>query len=126
MIVVDNYFNSCDTLCAVRDWRNSDNLGSAIEQCITYGTVTGKHKCSDGRSSGALDDDGRSVWNVETSTRDYCLPFRNCIHDGIGICNFWVLHWSGTQALSLYKETLSDFVLCPRHPRYNNTFTIPD
>jgi len=28
--------------------------------------------------------------------------------------------------LSLYKETLSDFIFRPRHPRYNNTHTIPD
>jgi len=106
--------------------RNTDDLGSGIQQYLTYGTIARKHECSDGRSSRAFDDDERPVRSVEASTGGYGLPFRNCIHDGIGICGFWVLYWSGTQAISLYEETLSDIVLCPGHPRHDNNYTILD
>jgi hypothetical protein len=43
---------------------------------------------------------------------------------GLALCDFWVLHWSGTQTVPLYKETLFGFVPCSCYPRYDNNYTI--
>ncbi len=57
MIVTDNYIDCCDALYFIRDGSHSANLGSGIRQCLTYGTLTRKHECADGRSSRAFNDD---------------------------------------------------------------------
>lgn len=124
MIVTDNCIDCCDTLYLIWDGSDSANLGSGIRQCLTYGTLTGKHECSDGKNSRAFDDYEWPVHSVEASTGGYRLPFRNWIYDGISICDFRVLHWPGTQTFYLYKKTLPDFVLRSCCTRHDNTYTI--
>ena len=47
-----------------------------------------------------------------------------CIHDGIGICNLWTVHWTGTKTFCLYEETLSDCLLCTYCSYHSHTRTI--
>ena len=84
----------------------------------------GSFENTSGETADRLDTIIESFGTIKTRKYHPAKPDHYCLHDGIGICNLWPVHWAGTQTFCLYEETLSNCLFCTNCSCHSYTRTI--